>query len=302
MIGAILVAAAVDALIGEPPDRLHPVAALGAVIDRLDRAWPAPRLAGVVSVVLIVGLAAGVAGGLTHLASAVATPLGVLVAGLALGISISRRRLLAVASDCLRAVESGREADLAALVGRPTADLSADHRRSAIAESLAENLADGLCGPLAGFLIGAIHSPAAAVAGTAAVTAIDALDATIGYPDRPLGWASARTDDLVAALPARLAAVAIAAVALDPGALWRARRTARRPASPNAGWPMATLAAVLDGAFEKPGAYRVGSGSLPDAVAVERAIVVVDRAAWLSIAVAAIVALGLDSGLPGGLA
>ncbi|WP_233357308.1 CobD/CbiB family cobalamin biosynthesis protein [Halococcoides cellulosivorans] len=280
---AVVLAVALDTLFGEPPDRLHPVAWLGRAIETLDRDWPAPRFAGVGVVAVIVALAAGLAGGVTAVAETIAAPLGVAVAGVVLWLSMSRRRLLAVARECL-----DRSGDLAALVGRSTDDLDPARRRSAIAESVAENLADGLVAPLAGFLLGSVHSPAAAAAGTAAVTAIDALDATIGYPDRPLGWASARTDDVVAFVPARLAALAIALAAVDPGAVWRARSTARRPASPNAGWPMATLAAVLGVTVEKPGAYRVGSGSLPTTREVESAITVVDRAAWLAILVTAL--------------
>ncbi|MFB6161920.1 MAG: CobD/CbiB family cobalamin biosynthesis protein [Halococcoides sp.] len=295
MIGvAVVIAGALDATVGEPADRWHPVAWLGRAIEALDRDWPRPRLAGIGVAGVIVGLAAGVAAGVTRLGSAIAPPIGVAVAGLVLWVSISRRDLFAVARDRLSASD---DAALDALVGRPTADLDAAHRRSAIVESVAENVADGLVGPLAGFLVGAVHSPAAAAAGTAAMTAVDALDATIGYPDRPLGWASARADDWLAVVPARLTAGAIAIAAADPGAIGRASATARRPASPNSGWPMATLAAVVGIALEKPGAYRVGTGPLPDTVAVGRALAVLNRAAWLSIVAA--VLLGALVGVAG---
>jgi adenosylcobinamide-phosphate synthase len=82
------------------------------------------------------------------------------------------------------------------------------------------------------------------------------------------GKAAARLDDVANLLPARLSALALAAGAgpagEDAAAAWRlARRDHGRTASPNAGWPMAAMAALGVG-LEKRGAYRLGEGPLPD--------------------------------------
>jgi adenosylcobinamide-phosphate synthase len=87
------------------------------------------------------------------------------------------------------------------------------------------------------------------------VKAVNTLDSTLGYPSKPHGSASARLDDLVMWLPARASATLIGLAARRPVAPARARRWARAPPSPNSGWPMATLAAVLGVRLEKPDVY-----------------------------------------------
>ena len=77
------------------------------------------------------------------------------------------------------------------------------------------------------------------------------MDAMVGYrDDRYLryGWASARLDDVVAFVPARLTAVLVAAVRPRAAeAIWRAVRTqAPSHPSPNAGVAEAAFAAALD--------------------------------------------------------
>jgi len=104
--------------------------------------------------------------------------------------------------------------------------------------------------------------------GAAAYRALNTLDSMIGYRGRyeHLGKASARLDDLVNLLPARLAALLM----LAAGALRRlparrgsriALRDRRRTASPNAGWTIGAFAGLLGVALEKAGHYRIGDGS-----------------------------------------
>jgi adenosylcobinamide-phosphate synthase len=49
------------------------------------------------------------------------------------------------------------------------------------------------------------------------------------------------------------------------------RRDRSLTASPNAGWTMAAMAGALGVTLEKPGAYRLGTGPLPDPAAIDRA-------------------------------
>ena len=72
------------------------------------------------------------------------------------------------------------------------------------------------------------------------------------------GWASAKLDDVVNWLPARITALLIAAAAFfvkgaDAEAAWRvALRDAKMHDSPNAGWPEAALAGALGFALGGP--------------------------------------------------
>lgn len=270
---AVGVAVALDVSVEEFPTAVHPVALFGALVEQVERPWSSPRFVGVL-VALVFPLGAAVfAGGVTLIAVQFGPLVGAFVAGLVLFSTISLRMLLTVAQDVIVQTTqdtAGARESVRALVGRDTVGLSAGELRSAAIESAAENLSDGLVAPLFAFAAGAQISLAAGVAGAAWVKAINTLDSMLGYRSRPLGWASARLDDLVMWIPARLSAVFIALAGGSPGALVRARRWHSLPASPNSGWPMATLAAVLDVKLSKPGAYTLNQSA--EAPTVEQAI------------------------------
>jgi adenosylcobinamide-phosphate synthase len=132
------------------------------------------------------------------------------------------------------------------LCARDATGLSANELARASVESLAENTSDAVVAPL---LWGAV----AGVPGLLAYRAVNTLDAMVGYrSDRYLrfGWASARLDDLLNLLPARVTAALTVAVAPMIGGrcsdAWRIwRRDASRHPSPNAGPVEAASAGAL---------------------------------------------------------
>jgi adenosylcobinamide-phosphate synthase len=132
---------------------------------------------------------------------------------------------------------------LPTLVGRDPSGLDAAGIARAVVESVAENTVDGVVAPLFWALV-------AGGPGVVAHRAVNTLDAMVGHhSDRyeRFGWASARLDDAAAWLPARLTALAVAAVRpRRAGAVLRAVRT-QAPAhpSPNAGVAEAAFAAGL---------------------------------------------------------
>lgn len=255
---------ALDALLEEFPGRIHPVALFGRVVARFDRSWSAPDAVGTLVAAVLPLTAATVGGGVTALATGYDPRLGAVVAGVALFSATSLRMLLSTAVAVVDRIESDRSGArdaVVALVGRDASALSAAELRSAALESAAENLADGLVAPLVAFALGAQVSLPLAVAAAIWVKAVNTLDSMLGYRSKPVGRASARLDDAVMWLPARLSAVLIAFAGRSPGALWRARSWRREPSSPNSGWPMATLAAVLDVRLSKPGAYVLNPGA-----------------------------------------
>jgi adenosylcobinamide-phosphate synthase (EC 6.3.1.10) len=228
---------------------------------------------------------------------------GSVVAAGVLFSTISLRLLCTTASNVLNQTETNltdaREA-LLALAGRDATKLSADHVRSAAVESAAENLSDGFVAPLVGFLIASVVGSrwltpgatlAAATAAAAWIKAINTMDSMVGYRTKPVGWAAARLDDLVMWVPARLTAIAISVAALSPDPLLAGRRWAREPASPNAGWPMATLSAALGVRLDKPGHYTLNAvASLPTTAAGHRGVAIVRRAGWLTALSVAVIA------------
>lgn len=247
-----------DALFEEFPGRIHPVSLFGRLVEPFDGSRTAPVVVGsLLAAALPLGTAA-VAGGVTLIAAGYDPRLGVIVASLALFSTTSLRMLLSTVAHVVDNSESDLSAArdaVVALVGRDASELSPGELRSAALESGSENLADGLVAPLSAFALGAQVSLPFAVGAATWVKAVNTLDSMLGYRSKPVGQASARLDDAVMWLPARLSAVLIALAGLSPGSLRRARSWSKEPSSPNSGWPMATLAAVLDVQLSKRGHY-----------------------------------------------
>ncbi|MFC6836819.1 adenosylcobinamide-phosphate synthase CbiB [Halomarina ordinaria] len=291
--GAVALAAVLDAVAAEPPARVHPVAWFGRLVAPLDREWTRPRLVGGLVALCLPALAGGVVGGLVALAASRSPALAALLAGLVLFSTTSRRML----TDLARSVVDASSADLPrarrdlrGLAGRDAGALSPGEVRSAAVESAAENLADGLVAPLLGFVAGTLLGGLPLGAGLAAwVKGVNTLDSMLGYRSKPVGTASARLDDAVMWLPARASAALLALAAGAPRALAAARPWLAGVPSPNSGWPMGTLAAATGARLEKPGVYTLNPDApLPSLPVAERGVCVVDRAAWLAVALAAL--------------
>ena len=300
--GVVLAAVSLDRVVGEPPARLHPVAWFGRLVGPLDRSWNAPRLVGAVGAFCLPLLAAAVVALGVGLAGDIEPLAGGVIATIVLFSAMSLRLLCTTAIDVLEQTETdiaGARASLLALAGRDASDLSAGHIRSAAVESAAENLSDGFVAPLAGFGVASVVASrwltpvaalAVATAAAAWIKAVNTMDSMVGYRSKPVGWAAARLDDLVMWLPARLTALTLSAAARSPDPLVMGRRWARTPASPNAGWPMATLAAALDVRLEKSGHYTLNSvASLPTMTEGHHGVTLVGRAGWLAALTTAVV-------------
>ena len=86
---------------------------------------------------------------------------------------------------------------------------------------------------------------------------------------REFGWVTARFDDLLNLMPARLTAMLIAGAAFfikgaHPEQAWStALRDARKHQSPNAGWPEAAMAGALGFTLGGPRAYQGQVVDLP---------------------------------------
>jgi adenosylcobinamide-phosphate synthase len=293
---AIFVALAWDAVLGDPPNRLHPVVAMGRVIRGVAeraRGGPGAQFAWGILV-----LAAGAA-----LFSAPWIGISVLMRllpwwaqGLILGICLkpvfALRRLIEAGAEVRRALERSDLREARRLVGwhlvsRPTARLTRTRVASAVVESLAENLTDSFLAPLLCFAVGGL--PLAWL-----YRYVNTADASIGYRTERyeyLGKASARLDDLLNWGPARLAAVTLVAGAAlcgqDAGRAWRVMALQhRRTASPNAGWTMASAAGALGVKLQKVGHYQLDGGpSLPGPAEARAATRLVLMAACLCVVI-----------------
>jgi adenosylcobinamide-phosphate synthase len=268
---ALLTALLIDLALGDPPNRFHPVVAMGSVIRLGDRlagdGRPAGRFLCGLGILL---LGAGLFGlpwlALPGLIHALPVWLQGILQGLLLKPMFSLRRLLEAGRAVQCALEQGtlgeaRQLVAWHLVSRDTSQLSAGQVSSAAIESLAENLTDSFFAPLLAFALGGL--PLAWF-----YRFCNTADAMIGYHTpryEYLGKPAARLDDALNWLPARLAGLfLVAAAGLCRESLsgaWRGlRRDHARTSSPNAGWTMAAAAGALGVRLEKIGHYCLAGG------------------------------------------
>ncbi|NOZ76608.1 MAG: cobalamin biosynthesis protein CobD [Euryarchaeota archaeon] len=272
-LGAVLLLAlALDRLFGEPPDRFHPTAWMGRTAGFLaGRPLGNRRLWGVAVFLAVAGLFSGAA--LAVMRSIPGGVPAVAAGAVILKLQFSWRALGEAAVAVGRAVERGELAAarerLARIVGRETGDLGEAHVLSAAVETAGENLPDSIVSPIFYYaLVGAAAGLEWGIAAAVFFRAANTLDAMVGYRKdgmEELGWFSARMDDLLNLVPARVSAVLIV---LASAVMWRTGRRSldvlvrdrNAPESPNSGWPMAALAGGLGVRLEKPGGYVLGDG------------------------------------------
>ena len=260
MLGVLAAAAALDLALGDPDGAWHPVRLMGRLISwaegRARRDCRRLKVRGVGVVLLVLGLS--YAAGLLFLRAAAwmdedmgfngcaAFTAQVLMLWSCLGIRSMFEHAQAVLTPLRAGDLEGARTALARIVGRDVSELDESGICRACLESVAESMGDGVMGPL--FFAGLGGGPLALV-----YRAANTLDSMLGHQDehyRELGWASARTDDVLSWLPARKAALftilGAACLKLDFGSAWRvARRDARSQPSPNSGWPEGAFAGAL---------------------------------------------------------
>ncbi len=251
----LLGAMALDAVMGEPRwlwSRVpHPAVLMGRVIGWADARFNvAPRRDNGVLVVLSLVAGAGALGLLIE-----ALPLGWLWSLIGAAILLAQKSLVihvqAVTDGLRYGVGEGRRA-VAMIVGRDTRDMDEPAVARAAIESAAENFSDGVVAPAFWFLVGGLP-------GILIYKVVNTADSMIGYRTprhEQFGWAAARLDDVLNWIPARITAWLIALAFWSARAVEVIRSDARLHRSPNAGWPEAAMAGVLDVALSGPRSYH----------------------------------------------
>jgi adenosylcobinamide-phosphate synthase len=306
---------AMDALLGEP-SRMHPLVAFGKLAARIEGALnsdtaaqphsvqSAPvaasrslsaRIAGIAAWTIAVVPPVACVAALTHVLPAVlAWPLHAITLWFALGarslvdhIAPVEPALRAGDLECARALTSR-------VVTRDLSDADEPAIAKAAIESALENGNDAIFGALFWFAV-------AGGPGALAFRLVNTLDAMWGYRTprmRYFGWAAARLDDAANYIPARLTALtyAVCGNARNAFACWRAQASAWE--SPNAGPVMASGAGSLNVACGGAARYHgllearplLGSGQIPQAIDIGRALSLVKRSVGLWLVAIACVA------------
>ncbi|MEO0676514.1 MAG: adenosylcobinamide-phosphate synthase CbiB [Pseudomonadota bacterium] len=250
----LALAMVLDAILGEPrwlwSRAPHPAVLMGRAIGWADARFNHGTTRRAKGVCLAAAL---LVGGL--LIGALIASFGWPVEAIAAAILLAQRSLSDHVSDVARALRDslaqGRRS-VAMIVGRDTASMDEPAIARAAIESAAENLSDGVIAPIFWFAIGGLPA-------MLAYKAINTADSMVGYltpKHAEFGWASARLDDVLNWVPARLTALLILAVHFRPEAWHDVKEEAPKHRSPNAGWPESALARVLGIALSGPRAYE----------------------------------------------
>lgn len=293
-----LAALMLDAAIGWPRwlyRRLgHPVGIFARIIAACDirlnrRCWrdEVRLVGGVATVLILLAIASGASLVLAWLAHRVAGANAWIALAVLAWPALAQRSLDQHVAPVIEALRAGNlsQSRLAVshIVGRDTATLDEAGVARAAIETLAESFCDGVIAPLFWLIV-------AGLPGIWALKAINTADSLIGHKEAPyrhFGWAAARLDDLMNFVPARISALLICLAGSDG---WRTcLRFCNSHASPNAGWPEAAMAGVLDVQLAGPVSYDgtvadkpwIGDGRIADVAAIERARRVYRRACLL---------------------
>jgi len=269
----LLLALLIDRTVGYP-DWLyklirHPVVWAGGLIGLFDRHFNQAafhannkRILGVVTMVLLIAVVLTISWPIFTVLRA--SLWGLLIEAVLVSSLLSQKSLSdhvrAVSIGLTESVQTGREA-VGHIVGRNPDKLDSSSVARAAIESLAENASDGVIAPAFWFLL-------AGLPGIVIYKAVNTADSMIGYKSdkyRDFGWAAARLDDVLNFVPARLTAFGFALV--SGVKFFRVTKVFLRDAdkhvSPNAGWPEAAMAGVLDVCLGGPRHYGARLVDLP---------------------------------------
>jgi adenosylcobinamide-phosphate synthase len=280
---SVVLAIGLDLVLGDPKNRYHPTVWIGTLIGKfvplIRSSNPASeKLGGMILVVSVATLVAVLAfyidqafAYLNHLdliefSKILVLATSVLAIGLLLKTTIAVKGMQRHASQIMDSLSRNdlddARAKLSMIVKRNTKNLDKQHIISATLESISENTVDGITGPLFYFAFFGL-------VGAFVYRTVNTVDSMIGYKTdlfRNLGWFGANCDKVLNFVPSRLTSLIMILASIIVGGNWKhslevMKRDGPKTESPNAGYPMATMAGALGVKFEKLDHYVLGDGS-----------------------------------------
>ena len=265
---AVLGGFVLDALFGDPAWLPHPVVYMGKAISKLEKflrprlsKTPQGELLGGAIVAFCLPVGTFLLTGLVCWGAARLHPLlGLAVQMFWCGQALAARGLVQESTNVYKELKKpdlpGARKAVSRIVGRDTAELTAEGVTKAAVETVAENASDGVIAPLLYMLIGG--APLALT-----YKAINTMDSMLGYKNEKylyFGRIPAKLDDAANYLPSRLAALLwVAAAAFthnDAKGAWKIwRRDRRNHASPNSAQTESACAGALGVQLAGPAYY-----------------------------------------------
>ncbi len=252
-IAALIAGYLLDLVLGDPEWLYHPVRLIGKYISfaerRLRRHGGNLRGSAVIMTVSTVLMTAGMTAGILwilHLAGRIPLFIGMtLMNWMGIAVTCMAKEARNVGKALERGLPEARK-QVSRIVGRDTQSLNEEEIIKATVETVSENTSDGVIAPLLYALLG---GPVLLWA----YKAVNTLDSMVGYMDekyRDIGWSSAKLDDLLNFIPARLTALLMVCAAfltgLDAKNAWRiVCRDHANHNSPNSAWSEAAAAGAL---------------------------------------------------------
>ena len=265
---AVLGGFVLDALFGDPAWLPHPVVYMGKAISELEKCLrprlpktPQGELLGGAIVAFCLPAGTFLLTGLVCWGAARLHPLlGLAVQMFWCGQALAARGLVQESTNVYKELKKpdlpGARKAVSRIVGRDTAELTAEGVTKAAVETVAENASDGVIAPLLYMLIGG--APLALT-----YKAINTMDSMLGYKNEKylyFGRVPAKLDDAANYIPSRLAGLLwVAAAALTGNSArgaWKIwRRDRRRHASPNSAQTESACAGALGVQLAGPAYY-----------------------------------------------
>lgn len=261
----LILAYGLDLILGDPRSWPHPVRGLGWLITRLEnplrRIFPKARQAGLALAGIVIfctaALVSALEQGAARLHPGIEFVVSVILIYLALSVKDLIDHVQAVYQPLARGELPAARQALALIVGRDTSHLAETEIIRATVETIAENTVDGVLSPV-------LYAAGGGPLWAWIYKAVNTLDSMVGYKwgrYREYGWASARLDDLLNWLPARLSGIFMSAAAwlvgLHSRRSWQlCWRDGRCHPSPNAGFPEAAMSGALGIQLGGASSYR----------------------------------------------
>ena len=249
----------IDALIGDPRSKFHPIVLIGKLILVLEyflRRVTDSNLKqickGGILVIIVFTVSYDIGSAVEILASSTGSLTAqIFIEALALSFMITPRSLSEAGTEIyyllnLENIEQAR-VKVGWIVGRDTKNLNEAEITRATVETISENTVDGIISPLFYFAIGGL--PLAV-----AYRAVNTMDSMLGYKNATylyFGRVAARLDDVANFIPARITAILFLASSLIlnldfKNAFKMLLRDADKHPSPNGGYAEATVAGALN--------------------------------------------------------
>ncbi len=245
-----------DLLLGDPQGFPHPVRYIGGLINYLEKFLYIRKepnkllLAGGCLTTMVVLISYFVTYGIIKLMTLLHPLLGIMISVILAYTILATRSLHKESEKVLIQLKNNNITEarryLSYIVSRDTTQLNEREIVRGTVETIGENISDGIIAPLFYLLLGGV--PLAM-----AYKAINTLDSMVGYKNEKylyFGRASAKLDDLVNYIPARLTVIFITMAAIIIGkngvqSFKTALKDGRNHNSPNSGFPEASVAGAL---------------------------------------------------------